>query len=328
MGPSLDIIIVNWNTGAYLRDCLAALSGTQRDGYVLGRVVVVDNASSDHSADDLFYPTLPLSIIRNNSNRGFAAACNQGAEDSMADYLLFLNPDTSVLNDTLSKSVAWMEAPGNSRTGVSGVQLLDENGNVSRSCSRGFKTRYFIYHMLGLSRIFLNTFPDYVYLEWDHLESRHIEHVIGAYLFIRRLLFEEVKGFDERFFVYCEDVDLTLKVRQAGWSIYYLSTAQCHHAGCGSSRQTKARRLFYTLRSRIFYGFKNFGTASAVTLLLATLFIEPISRIGDAMVRGSMTEFLEIVHAYVSLWRALPGILGSQYLRQPETMRLEVEGWQ
>src|ERR1700730_433862 len=193
MGPTLDVIIVNWNTGPQLRECLASLSGAQRNGYVLGRVVVVDNASTDHSADGLLCPSLPLSIIWNSSNRGFAAACNQGAEGSLADYLLFLNPDTRVLDDTLSQSVAWMEASENSRTGVLGVQLLDQNGEVSRSCSRGFKTRYFIYQMLGVSRLFLKTFPGVLYVEWDHLQSRYIEHVIGAYLFIRKLLFIEVK---------------------------------------------------------------------------------------------------------------------------------------
>lgn len=325
MEPILDIIIVNWNTGDHLRECLAALSAARRDNYVLGRVVVVDNASSDHSTAGISCRALPLVIIRNNSNRGFGAACNQGAEGSMADYLLFLNPDAKVLDNTLSKSVAWMEAQENSRTGVLGVQLLDEDGKISRSCSRGFRTRYYIYQMLGLSRLFKKAFPGDVYAEWDHLESRYIEHVIGAYLFVRNLVFREVKGFDERFFVYCEDVDLSLRVRQAGWSIYYLAATQCHHTGCGSSRQAKARRLFYTLRSRIFYGFKNFGTVSAVTLLLTTLFIEPISRIGNALAHGSITEVREVLQAYVLLWQALPGVLGSQYLRKTETIRLDAE---
>jgi len=323
MGPTLDVIIVNWNTGPQLRECLASLSGAQRNGYVLGRVVVVDNASSDHSADDLFCPSLPLSMIWNISNRGFAAACNQGAEGSLADYLLFLNPDTRVFDDTLSKSVAWMESPENSRTGILGVQLLDEDGKISPTCARFLATRHYIYRMFGLRHAFPKIFRDYECSEWDHSDSRHVEHVMGAYFFIRSCLFKEVNGFDERFFIYLEDVDLSLRALRAGWSSYYLATAQCHHAGGGSSRQIKARRLFYALQSRIFYAFKNSRAGSAITLLLATLFIEPIVRIGHAMVRGSVTQIAEVFQANWQLWCSLPRILNSAYLRKGEALRLD-----
>jgi N-acetylglucosaminyl-diphospho-decaprenol L-rhamnosyltransferase len=325
MDPTVDVIIVNWDTGRQLRDCLSALSASQRTGYVLGRVIVVDNASSDGSANGLSFPDLTLSVIQNDTNRGFAAACNQGAAESPADYLLFLNPDTAVMDDTLTRSIRWMESPENSRTGILGAQLLDVNGEVSRSCARFFATRHFISRMLGLHRLSTKRFCDYLYSDWEHLQSRYVEHVMGAYFLIRNCIFKELDGFDERFFLYLEDIDLSLRVSKAGWSSYYLTTARCYHQGGGSANRIKARRLFYTLRSRIFYGFKNFGKASAVTLLLATLFIEPISRIGSAMVRGSMIQVREVVHAYGLLWRALPSILGSQYLRKTETTRLEVE---
>src|SRR5260221_5717402 len=88
----LDVIIVNWNAGSHLRACLSALSQSRQEGYRLKRVVVVDNASVDKSADNLEYPLLPLVVIRNSVNRGFGVACNQGAAGSTADHLLFLNP--------------------------------------------------------------------------------------------------------------------------------------------------------------------------------------------------------------------------------------------
>ncbi|MFI5057712.1 MAG: glycosyltransferase family 2 protein [Candidatus Acidiferrales bacterium] len=319
----MDVIIVNWNAGQQLRECLVALSGARRDGYMLGRVVVVDNASTDGSISGLNFPALPLSIIQNRSNRGFAAACNQAAAGSDADYLLFLNPDTKILSDTLAKSVQFMESPENSRTGIVGVQLLDENGAVRRHCSRFLATRYFIYMMLGLHRLFPARFPHLMYDEWDHLQSRRIEHVMGAYFFIRHSLFKEVGGFDERFFVYFEDVDLSLRAAQAGWYSYYLAEAQCYHACGGSSEQVKARRLFYILQSRILYGFKNFGIVSAVTLLLATLLIEPVSRLVQAIFRGSLAQIREVFLGYLLLWRALPRILGSDYLRKPEMLKLD-----
>jgi N-acetylglucosaminyl-diphospho-decaprenol L-rhamnosyltransferase len=121
----VDVIIVNWNTGPRLRECLAGLAESQQDGYRLGRVVVVDNASADRSMEDLASFNLPLTVTLKADNHGFAAACNQGASGSEADYLLFLNPDTRVIENTLAESVRWMEAPGHDRIGVRGVQLLD-----------------------------------------------------------------------------------------------------------------------------------------------------------------------------------------------------------
>jgi len=302
-----------------------ALSDSRRDGYILGRVVVVDNASADKSANDLSYPVLPLVVIRNDVNRGFGAACNQGASGSGTDYLLFLNPDARVVHDTVTKSVQWMECPENARTGILGVQLLDENGHIVRSCARFLATRYFIYRMFGLTQLFPRVFPDYCYLDWDHRESRAIEHVTGAYYLIRNSLFQDVHGFDERFFVYYEDVDLSLRTRQAGWTSYYLASVQCYHLGGGSSRQVKARRLFYSLQSRILYGFKHFSLVNAIGLLLATLLIEPVPRLARAIVQGSMTEIKEVAQAYFLLWHALPRILRSHHLRETGALRVDRE---
>jgi N-acetylglucosaminyl-diphospho-decaprenol L-rhamnosyltransferase len=323
--PAIDIIIVNWNAGHQIQECLQSLSQATQRGYSLSRVIVVDNASTDGSANGLSCPGLPLTVIQNSINRGFAFACNQGAAGTTADYLLFLNPDTKILPDTLTKSIEYMANPENSAVGILGVQLLEEGGEIWRSCSRFPTTKSFVSNMLGLNRLIPRWFPDQFYLEWDHLQSRQVDQVMGAYFFVRDSVLKEVGGFDERFFVYFEEVDLSLRAKRAGWSTFYLATAQCFHSGGGSSRQVKARRLFYTLQSRIFYGFKNFQTISAVTLLIATLFIEPVSRIGHAIVRGSISQVWEAVLAYLMVWRALPRILSTQYLRKPETLKLDLE---
>lgn len=323
--PVVDIIIVNWNTGRQLHECLQALADSHRDGFAFSRVVVVDNASSDGSASELNSPGLPLRVIQNAQNRGFAAACNQGAESSRADYLLFLNPDTRVYPDTLVKSVAFMESKENSRIGILGVQMVDEDGTALRQCTRFLATRYFMNVMLGLNHLLPARFPAHTHEEWDHLQSRQIEHVIGAYFFVRREVFAELNGFDERFFVYYEDVDFSLRISQAGWLVYYLASARCFHACGGSSKQVKARRLFYILQSRIFYAFKNFATRNAIALSLATLFIEPISRLARAIAAGSLKEIGELTYAYLLLWLSMPRILFSDYLRRPDPVKLQDE---
>src|SRR5690349_1221511 len=107
--PSVDIVIVNWNTGDRLRTCLASFAAARNPAFVLGQVIVVDNASSDGSADGLDKYDLPLTLIRNKKNHGFSVACNRAAAVSRSDYLLFLNPDTRLLEDSICVPVEFLE---------------------------------------------------------------------------------------------------------------------------------------------------------------------------------------------------------------------------
>ena len=115
MHPTLDVIIVNWNTGDDLRACLKSLANTNRSTLNVSRVVVIDNASSDGSVENLDAGDLRLVVIKNHENRGFAAACNQGAAGSSSDYVLFLNPDTLLPPDALSKPMLFLEDPARPR---------------------------------------------------------------------------------------------------------------------------------------------------------------------------------------------------------------------
>ena len=115
MLPSLDIVIVNWNAGTLLGRCVGSVGTALTGGFALDRLVVIDNASRDGSADALPGQGLPLSVQRNAANRGFAAGCNQGAAGSRADYILFLNPDTRLGPASLAPAVAFLEDPANAR---------------------------------------------------------------------------------------------------------------------------------------------------------------------------------------------------------------------
>ena len=305
MKSSLDIIIVNWNAGQQLRECIGSIVGAKRDGFNLNRVIVVDNASADGSADELEDLRLPVSIIRNEENRGFAAACNQGAEDSSADYLLFLNPDTYLNQDSLAKPLIFMEEVSDQQIGIVGIQLLDKNGEIARTCARFPTPGRFFSKMLGLDRLFPHAFPSHFMSEWDHQASREVEHVMGAFFLIRRFIFEELGGFDEQFFVYLEDLDFSFRARQAGWHCFYLADGKAGHKGGGTSEKVKAMRLFYSLQSRILYGYKHFGWWSATCLMLGTMLLEPWLRVGFAVGTGSLVQVKEAQKAYAMLWRSL-----------------------
>lgn len=302
----LRIIVVNWNSGTLLRDCVRSIEGAGRAGFDLEKLVIVDNGSTDDSLAGLVSTTFPLEIIENGENRGFAAACNQGARGSDAEYLLFLNPDTRLFVDSLTVPLAFMETPENQRVGICGIQLLDEAGTVARSCARFPAPGMFYAAMFGLDRCLPRL--GHFMREWDHAEDLEVDHVIGAFFLTRRSLFEALGGFDTRFFVYLEDLDFSLRARLAGWGSHYLASASAFHKGGGTSDQVKAARLFYSLRSRLLYGFKHFSPPQAALLAAATLTIEPLTRLAFALLRGALPAVGETLAGYRMLYRDLPGL--------------------
>jgi len=143
--------------------------------------------------------------------------------------------------------------------------------------------------------------------DWDHSVNRDVDHVIGAFYLIRRHAFETVGGFDERFYVYLEDLDLSKRIYDNGWKIRYLAEANCYHKGGGTSESVKATRLFYFLRSKILYGFKHLKPVSAFILLTATLVVEPLTRL--VFSHTSPAGMVNVCKAFLRLYKGLPGIL-------------------
>jgi N-acetylglucosaminyl-diphospho-decaprenol L-rhamnosyltransferase len=299
--PSLDIVIVNWNTGPLLHTCLRSIAAAGGTTYRIGRVVVVDNGSVDGSCDNLNDVGLPLVLTRNGVNRGFAAACNQGATAAASDYLLFLNPDTALFNDSLSRPIAFMEEPSNADVAICGVRLVGDKGAPAVSCARFPTVGTFFSQATGLSRLLPGLFKPQLMMPEECGATREVDQIIGAFFLIRRSVFEQLDGFDDRFFVYFEEVDLSLRARQHGYRSVYLADAAIYHRGGVSSEQIAATRLFYSLRSRLLFGFKHFGRLEAVLLVVITVAIEPVARVARALARGSFVEARETVRGYGEL---------------------------
>lgn len=299
--PVMDVIVVNWNAGHQLRACIDSI--TQHAHSLVDQTIVIDNGSTDGSEASV--EGLPnVTLIRTGANLGFGKACNLGAQHAKSDYLLLLNPDAALYADTLPKALAYMQDPANASVGICGVQLLDETGQVSRSCARFPSAPGFVAHAVGVDRFFPRL--GHTMAEWDHTQTRQVDQVIGAFFLVRRELFDALHGFDERFFVYFEEVDFSYRARQAGWCSVYLADAQAFHAGGGTSNQVKARRLFYSLRSRFLYAFKHLSWIGAIGVLMATLLVEPVSRSTLALLRRSWSGVTETWAAYGLLWRWLP----------------------
>jgi len=298
MKPTLDIILVNWNAGDQLRACLASVAAARQANVDLQRVVVVDNGSTDDSLVGLERLGLPLTLIRNAENRGFAVACNQGAAGSQADYLLFLNCDTLLFANSLTDVIAFMEQPANATIGICGIRLVDEAGNPTTAAARFPTLRVMLGKMTGLARFLPGIFPTHLMRPAEMHASRPVDQIIGAFFLIRKQLYDLCNGFDERFFVYFEEVDLALRAKQAGYSSYYLATVSAFHAGGGLSRQVKARRLFYSLRSRIYYAQKHYNPSAFAVLVLCTFTVEPLVRLLLAIGRLSPAQIGETLAGY------------------------------
>ena len=296
-----DVIVVNWNAGTQLRECIDSV--IKHGQSLVGQIIVVDNKSTDDSESAI--ENVPnVHLIRSDANLGFGTACNLGVAGCNSEYLLFLNPDARVFPDSLAKAIDFMHNAENAKVGICGVQLVDENQHIARSCARFPSAAGFIAHAMGIDRIIpaLGHFMS----EWDHVTTRQVDHVIGAFFLVRRCVFEALQGFDQRFFVYLEDLDFSFRAMQLGWSCTYLADVQAFHAGGGTTRQVKAIRLFYSLRSRIIYSFKHFNPFGATVVLLVTLFAEPLSRSALAVCCCSWTSLKETWAAYAMLFRWVP----------------------
>jgi len=303
MNPAtVHVVIVNWNSGAQLRECLQSFAAVADDD-VAARVTVIDNASTDGSSEGL-EASMPLAVVRNADNRGFGAACNQGAAGSEADFLLFLNPDTRLMPGSFAEPVRYLRAHENERVGIVGIQLVDADGRVARNTARAPTAWSMVGNSVGFDRLAPRLFPPHFVTEWAHDQTRTVDQVMGAFFLVRRSLFEVLGGFDERFFVYYEDLDFSVRARAQGWRSVYLSTAQAFHRGQGTTEGATARRTFYFCRSRILYARKHFGALGALAVTLATLALEPLARLAAAPRSAGDT-----LRAFAMLWRDLPAVL-------------------
>ena len=305
---SIDVVIVNWNSGKRLKRCVESVISSAGDNFELGKIVVVDNASTDESLSGISGIDGLLQIVRNEKNEGFARACNIGARLSSAEYLLFLNPDVVLSPETLS-SVAETLQKLDDDTSVLGIQLVDKTGAPTASCARKPNFTHLLHRALLLDRVFPGIFRSYHLTEFSHKEDRYVEHVSGAFYLIRRQVFDSVGGFDERFFVYLEDLDLSIRVGEAGYRIFFYAGTNAYHEGGGASKSDISSRQYHAVTSRILFAYKHFGRFYGSLILAVALTVEPCIRCLAGVFTLSWGKVLSNVKSYLKLWRNVVRIL-------------------
>ncbi|MGB3305728.1 MAG: glycosyltransferase family 2 protein [Thermomicrobiales bacterium] len=317
MKNRLDIVIVNWNTGDRLQACVDSIRDSESSQHLLGDVVIIDNGSTDGSSDQVDTSGLSVRIVRNRTNLGFAAACNQGASKGNSPFILFLNPDVILGPSSLYEAVEYFEGRLTRQVGILGIQLRNENGEVSPTCSRFPGAGTLVAKSLGLSSMLPKVFRPALMTEWDHQESRLVDQVIGAFFMVDRKLFERLDGFDQRFFVYYEELDFAVRARNAGWKSYFLASTYAMHEGGGSSKQVQAARYFYNSRSRVRYARKHFRVGSALIVSLSVLVGEPCSRIIQSLLRRDTNSIKNVAQATLRLWGTFLGMIAAPEVKAP-----------
>lgn len=296
MKKMVDVILVNWNSGEYLKECLRLLSKSEWNRQNC-KIFIIDNGSQDNSLSKLPDTILNIEIIKESTNLGFGAACNVGIKLGVNEYVLMLNVDIELKNDTIQKSIKFLE--DHIEIDVLGIRHTDSEGRTKTSCSRYFKFSRALNELSGLSFLFPNIFKHATLMkDWDHENSTEVENVMGAYYLVRRSTLNAVGLFDERFFVYMEDVDLSLRVKNNGGKIYYNSELSVVHHGNVTTNSVKGYRLYLGNRSRLKYARKYWPFWKFFCYKFLLLTIGFVVRFIHALIKLKPAECLEVIEAY------------------------------
>ena len=287
---SLSIIVVNYKSREFLSNCIRAIFDSEKSNYTLNQIVIVNNDEKS-----LLINTIDkIKIVEANKNLGFGKACNLAVKnlDYENDYLLFLNPDTEVSKKSISQCIDKLEK--DEKIAVCGAANCNENNKPYRTCENINTFKDIFVKSIGLGKLRKLYNKDYNALN----ETVYVGHVIGAFYLIKEKIFKEVRGFDERFFVYYEDMDLSKRVNDLGYKILFNSDAKVKHIGGGSSSKVKTYRMFYSYSSGFLYLKKHYGLfkAKLFSFFVYSLFL-PL-RIFKAFCKLNMQEAKDIFSVY------------------------------
>lgn len=268
--PDVSVIIVNYNVKDYLLQCLRSIEAAQRRAVL--EVIVVDNASSDSSVDDL-RPLFPwVQWIELPENIGFGRANNVALERCRGRHTLFLNPDTIVGQDTIDVMVDYLD--GHPEVGLAGCKVLNADGTFQVACRRGFPTPWASFcKLFGLQALFPRSrvFAQYNQTFRSIDETYEVDALIGAFMMGPTEVIRRHDGFDPTFFMYGEDLDLCYRIKMAGKAIMYVHTTSIVHYKGESTRRSSMNevRVFYEAmsifarkhygRSKVFLGLLRMG---------------------------------------------------------------------
>ena len=266
----LSVIILNWNARDYLEKCLSSLLCVRQE--LDFEVIVVDNNSEDSSAEMVIEKFPAARVLANKTNTGFGAGNNLAVPEAKGRYLLFLNPDTVVMENALAGMVTYADSQPD--IGILGPKLLNGDGSLQYSCRRFPNVATGFFRNTPLGRLLpQNRFAsDYLMQDFDHAAPRDVEWISGAALLMRRELITQIGAFDEDFFMYCEDVDVCWRAHKAqradgsAWRVTYFPDAVIYHLIGKSSDLAPTRMTYEFHRSQHLFYKKHYAATTPLLL--------------------------------------------------------------
>jgi hypothetical protein len=242
----LSVIIVNYNVKEFLLNLLHSVEKASSN--ISKEIIVIDNASDDGSVEAIKQKFPSVRLIENKSNVGFGKANNQGLKIAQGKYLLFINPDCIVSEDTFTKMISFFDSHPD--CGLAGCKILNSDGTLQLACRRSFPGPWTSFtKVTGLSNLFPKSkiFARYNLTYLDENKTYEVDAVSGSFMMMRKDVYEKTGGFDEKFFMYGEDLDLCYRVQKSGFKVYYVHDTQVIHYKGESTKRSNLddTKLFY-----------------------------------------------------------------------------------
>jgi O-antigen biosynthesis protein len=300
----ISVIIVNYNVCYFLEQCLSSVRKACQG--VDAEVIVVDNNSVDGSVVMVEEKFPEVILIANKQNTGFSYANNQAIKISKGEYVLLLNPDTVVEENTFKSVIEFMDA--NPKAGGLGVKMIDGKGNFLPESKRGLPTpEVAFYKIFGLSLIFPKSkrFGRYHLGYLDNDSVHEIEILSGAFMLMRKSVIDEVGMLDEAFFMYGEDIDLSYRITQAGYKNYYFPKTRIIHYKGESTKKSSINYVFVFYRAMIIFARKHFSHQNANLFSIfinMAIYLRAAVAIASRFVQRMLLPIADGVLIFAGMW--------------------------
>lgn len=315
----LSIIIVNYNVKEFLQNLIHSIEKASLN--LTKEILIVDNASDDGSVEFIKEKFPQIKLIANQKNLGFGKANNIGLKQANGKYILLINPDTLVAEDTFEKMIKFFES--NSEAGLAGCKILNPDGSLQLACRRSFPGPWTSFtKVTGLSNLFPNSkiFARYNLTYLDENKTYEVDAISGSFMMMRKEVYEKVGGFDEQFFMYGEDLDLCYRIQKSGFKVYYVHSTQIiHYKGESTKRSSlDETKVFYNamhlfvkkhLSSSLLIGFilRSAIAVRSVFAFLGDRKLLILSVILDFILFDVCLFAAEKIYHNISDWKGFPG---------------------
>ena len=315
----LSIIIVNYNVKEFLQNLIHSIEKASSN--LTKEIFIIDNASDDGSVEFIREKFPQIKLIANQKNLGFGKANNLGLKEASGKYLLMINPDTIVAEDTFEKMIEFFDQ--NKNVGLAGCKILNPDGTLQLACRRSFPGPWVSFtKVTGLSSFFPKSkiFARYNLTYLDENQSYEVDAISGSFMMMRKEVYEKVGGFDEQFFMYGEDLDLCYRIQKTGYKVFYVHTTQIiHYKGESTKRSSLDETKVFYNAMHLFVK-KHFSSsflvqiilrsAIAVRSLFATLSLNKLILIPiilDFILFDLCLYAAEKIYHSLSTWSGFPG---------------------